>query len=108
MRTFGKVLAGIVVVIVLLAGGAWIVASNIDPNTLIGPVQARVKAVTGRDLTVRGTARLSLSMHPRVVLTDVALSNAPWASSKDMLTAERLELAVALLPLLSRRYELED
>ena len=108
MRTGVKILIGIVVVLVVLVAGAAIVALTIDPDTLIAPVQAQVKAVTGRELTVRGGARIALSLHPRVVLRDVTISNASWASARDMLKAERLEIAVALVPLLSRRIELEE
>ena len=80
--------------------------STVDVNTLIGPIQTRVKAATGRDLAVRGGGRIALSLHPKVVLSDVTLSNAPWGSAPQMLTAQRVELEVALLPLLSRRFEL--
>src|SRR4030095_15215354 len=79
---------------------------TVDVNTLIGPIQTRMKAATGRDLAVRGGGRIALSLHPKVVLSDVTLSNAPWATAPQMVTAQRLELEVALLPLLSRRFEL--
>jgi uncharacterized protein involved in outer membrane biogenesis len=108
MRTLARIGIGIAVVLVLLVVGAIVVIKTIDPNTLIAPVQAQVKAATGRDLAVRGGARIALSMHPRIVLTDVVLSNAPWGSAKELARIERLELAAALLPLLSRRFELTE
>ncbi len=55
---------------------------------------------------MRGGGRIALSLHPKLVLSDVTLSNAPWGSAPQMLTAQRVELEVALLPLLSRRFEL--
>ncbi len=82
--------------------------SSFDVKALVAPVQARVKEVTGRDLDVRGGARIALSMHPRIVLTDVALGNAPWGAARDLLTAERLEVELALLPLLSKRFEIVE
>ena len=42
------------------------------------------------------------------MLTDVVLSNAPWGTAKELARIERLELAAALMPLLSRRFELEE
>ena len=92
----------------LLLAGAYVALSTLDLNAFVGPVKDRVKAVTGRELTIRGDVRLALSMRPRVVLNDVALGNAPWGVAKDLVTAERLELELALLPLLSRRFELTE
>jgi uncharacterized protein involved in outer membrane biogenesis len=108
MRTLVRFAIGSAIFLVLVVVGAIVAIKSIDPNTLIAPVQARVKAATGRDLAVRGGAHIALSFHPRVVLTDVVLSNAPWASAQDLARIERLELAAALMPLLSRRFELEE
>jgi AsmA family protein len=108
MRTLVRIGIGIAAVLVLLVVGAIVAIKTIDPNTLIAPVQAQVKSATGRDLSVRGTAHVALSLHPRIVLTDVVLSNAPWGTAKELARIERLELAAALMPLLSRRFELEE
>src|SRR5678815_4277488 len=106
MRTAYKILAGAGILLVVLVIGIAIAISTVDVNALIGPIQTRVKAATGRDLAVKGGARIALSLHPKVVLSDVTLSNAPWGSAPQMLSAQRLELEVALLPLLSGRFEL--
>src|SRR5262245_4274200 len=108
MRTLSRIAIGIAIVLVVVVVGAIVAIKTIDPNTLIPPVQARVKAATGRDLAVRGGAHIALSLHPRIVLTDVVLSNAPWGTAKELARIERLELAAALMPLLSRRFELEE
>ena len=108
MRTAWKALAVVGALALLLVAGAYVALSTLDLNAFIGPVKDRVKALTGRELTIRGDARLALSLHPRLVLTDVALGNAPWATPKEMVTAERLELELALIPLLSRRFELTE
>ena len=106
MRTAFKILAGAGILLLVLVIGIVVIVSTIDVAALIGPIQTRVKAATGRDLAVRGGGRIALSLHPKVVLSDVTLSNAPWATTPQMLTAQRLELELALLPLLSRRLEL--
>jgi uncharacterized protein involved in outer membrane biogenesis len=108
MRTALKILAGAFALVVVVVIGVAIALATVDVNTLIGPVKDRVKAATGRDLAVNGGAHLALSLEPRLVLDDVTLSNAPWASGKDMISARQLELQVALLPLLSRRFELVE
>jgi uncharacterized protein involved in outer membrane biogenesis len=108
MRTLVRIVAGIAVVLAIVVVGLIVAIKTIDPNTLIAPVQAQVKAATGRDLAVRGGAHIALSLHPRIVLTDVVLSNAPWGTAKELARIERLELAAALVPLLSRRFELTE
>jgi len=40
-----------------------------------------------------------------VVLQDVSLGNAPWGKSPQMITAERVEVQMALLPLLHRDFQ---
>ncbi|MCC6192966.1 MAG: AsmA family protein, partial [Burkholderiales bacterium] len=108
MRTLAKVAIGIGAALILVIAAVVVAVLTVDPNTLIAPVQAQVKAATGRDLAVRGGARVALSLRPRVMLTDVALSNPPWAAAKDLVKVQRLELAFLLLPLLSRRFEVEE
>ena len=108
MRTAWRILAVVGALALVLVAGAYVALSTLDLNAFIGPVKDRVKAATGRELTMRGDARLALSMQPRIVLNDVALANAPWATAKEIVTAERLELELALLPLLSRRFELTE
>ena len=108
MKTIVRVGLGIAGLLVVLAIVAIVIVKTIDPNTLIAPIQAQVKAATGRDLAVRGGAHIALSLHPRIVLTDVVLSNAPWGRAKELARVERLELAASLLPLLSRRFEIEE
>ncbi|HEV7413181.1 MAG TPA: AsmA family protein, partial [Casimicrobiaceae bacterium] len=46
-----------------------------------------------------------LSLEPKLVIDDVALGNAPWGASPQMLTAKRIEAQVALLPLLRRHVD---
>jgi AsmA family protein len=106
MRTSVKLLAGVGILLAVLIVGIVIAISTIDVNTLVGPVKDRVKAATGRELTVGGDSKLTLSLRPKLLLKDVALSNAPWGSAPKLLTAQRLEVEFALLPLLSRRFEL--
>src|SRR5437763_323971 len=95
--------AGGLVALVLVAVA--IAVATVDVNTFIAPLAARVKAATGRDLTIGGHAQLSLSLEPKLIVDDVALSNAPWAHAPALLSAKRLEAQVALLPLLKRRFE---
>lgn len=106
MRTTLTILgiAGGVVLLVLL--GVAIAVWTVDPNQFIGPIQARIKASTGRDVAIKGGIDLKLGLEPKLVVNDVRIGNAPWAKGQDMLTAKSIEAQVALLPLLRRHFEL--
>lgn len=106
MQWLRRILAGVAILAVVLVIGVVIAATTLGRETLVPPVAARIKALTGREFTVDGTARVALAIPPRVELTDIALGNAPWASVPKMIEARRLDLTVELWPLLSGRFEL--
>lgn len=94
-------------VIALLLVAAAIAIWTVDVNTLIAPVRERVKAATGRDLAINGGISLKLSLEPRIEMRDVTLSNASWAHGPNLITAKRLDAELALLPLISRKFDLK-
>jgi len=94
--------AGLVALVLI---GVAVAVATVDPNRFVAPLAARVKADTGRDLTVQGPVDIKLSLEPKVVLPGVAFGNASWSKTREMLTAKRIEVQIALLPLLSRRFE---
>src|SRR5438067_10025405 len=98
--------AGGVIALILIA--AAIAVATVDLHTLIGPAQASIKSSTGRDLAINGAIDLKPSLEPKVVLNDVTFSNAAGSKVADMVRAKRVELQVALLPLLSRRFEVVE
>ena len=105
MSLFWRILAiGGGLVLLLLIGVA-IAIKTIDVNTFLGPLQAKVKEATGRDLAIKGGIDLKLSLEPKIVLQDVSLSNAPWGKAPQMITAKRVEVQMALLPLLHRDFQ---
>ncbi|HEV2219198.1 MAG TPA: AsmA family protein [Casimicrobiaceae bacterium] len=99
------VAAGITVLVLLAAA---IAVATVDPRALVAPVQARIKAMTGRELDIAGPVELKLSLEPSVVLGDVSFGNARWGRAKEMVRARRIEARVALLPLIRRRFEVVE
>ena len=55
---------------------------------------------------MNGGVSLKISLEPRIELRDVTLSNAPWASGPNLVSAKRLDAELALLPLISRKFDL--
>ena len=99
------VAAGITALILVAVA---IAVATVDPRTLVGPMQARIKAATGRELAIAGPVDLKLSLEPRLVVGDVSFGNAPWGKAKEMLRARKIEARVALLPLIRRRFEVVE
>lgn len=75
-----------------------------DPNEYRGMIEDAVRSATGRAVTI-GDVGLELSLTPSVVLQDVTLANAAWGSRAQMVTADRLEVQMALLPLLRGEFD---
>lgn len=96
-------IAGGLVALVVIAVAIAIYA--VDVNRFVAPVQARVKAATGRDLEIKGGVRIAPSLSPEIVVSDVRLANAPWGQAPALASAKRLDAQIALVPLLSGRVE---
>jgi AsmA protein len=102
-----KLLIGIAVIVVLVIAAAIIVPFLIPVDTYKGELVAAVKQSTGRDLKINGKTSFSLFPNLAVEADDVALSNPPGATSPNMATFSALQMQLKLLPLLSRRVELD-
>ena len=63
-------------------------------------IARQVSKVAGRRLSLNGEFDLNLSLTPSVVITDITLANAAWGSKPEMLTIQRVEAEIALLPLI--------
>jgi AsmA protein len=102
-----KLLIGIAVIVVLVIAAAIIVPFLIPVDTYKRELVAAVKQSTGRDLKINGKTSFSLFPNLAVEADDVALSNPPGAANPNMATFSALQMQLKLLPLLSRRVELD-
>ena len=100
----------IVLAIVLGAAiaGTVVVAATFDANRLRPRIIAAIRTATHRDVTIDGPIRLGLSLRPVLEVDDVKLGNAPGFAPASMATLDRLDLRLALLPLLHRHIEIEQ
>jgi len=97
-----KKLAAICVgVPILLVIALIVVVSTYDFNSLKPRIESAVQESTGRTLTMAGDIELDIGFSPALVVQQVALENAEWGSKPEMVTCERFELQVALLPLIT-------
>jgi len=94
-----KILKIAAAAVAVLIAGVVVVLLTVDVSQYKGVIESQAKAATGRDVTI-GDIKLSLSLTPALVLTDVAVANAPWGSRPQMLTLKQLEASTQLIPLL--------
>jgi AsmA protein len=96
-----KLLIGLGIVVVLLLAAVIVVPMLVPLEQYKGEIQARAKEATGRDLRIDGDISLSLLPVIAVSVQDVGFSNAPGATTPEMATIDRLDVALQILPLLS-------
>lgn len=93
------VLTGITVLIV--GGFIWLRTTGTE---VARPLVIRVlEQVTGREVTIAGDFDLRLLGTPALLATDIAIANAPWASSESMIEIETAEFEFKLWPLIVDR-----
>ena len=94
-----KIFLGLIVLLIIIL---MVVIKTFDVNQYKGDIIEAVENNTHRNFNINGDMKLALSLIPTVVVEDVSFGNADWGSQKDMMTMDRLELQLALLPLLKR------
>ena len=101
-----KVLIGIGAALAVLTGVSIFALSRLDPNDYVDLIDLSVQQATGRELKIEGKVGYSLSLRPTVAAEGIRFQNAPWGSRPDMATVKRVEIQIALLPLLSGNVEI--
>src|SRR5271170_4826584 len=104
LRIVALVVGGIVV---LAAAAVIVVVATFDPNSYKPQIIAAVQSATGRALTIGGRIGLSISLQPTLEVSDVSFANPPGFSRPQMVTLKKLELQLALIPLLSKHVQIE-
>jgi uncharacterized protein involved in outer membrane biogenesis len=94
-----QVLAGIGILAVALMVALVVFLSTIDPNDYRGVLADPVKQATGRDLTFTGVRELKIGLPIAITVDGVQFSNATWGSRPEMATVQRMEVELAVLPL---------
>jgi len=90
----------------ITAIGAGIFVVTFDANQYKPQIHEQVKLHTGRDLSL-GDIRPSIFPWLGIELQQLSLSNAKGFGAKEMLTIDRLDVRVALLPLLKREIRVD-
>jgi AsmA protein len=107
-RTLRIVLIAVAAVIVIAAASVAVLIARFDPNTYKPDIVAAVKRATGRDLALNGPISLKPSLWPTIQARDVTFSNPPGFSRPQMASLQGLELQMALLPILSGKFQIDS
>jgi uncharacterized protein involved in outer membrane biogenesis len=94
-------------VIVLGIAGVVAFVVTFDPNSYKPQIIAAVESATGRQLQLNGHIGLSLSLQPTIEISDVSFSNPAGYSRPQMATLQKLEVQLALIPLLSKQVQID-
>jgi len=96
-KTILGVLAGIILTCFLVI---IVVVLTYDYNKFKPMITGIAKKYTGRKLTMAGDIKVKISLSPTLEVNNVSFQNAPWSSHPDMIRAKRIEVQLALIPLI--------
>ena len=99
-----KILSSIVFsAIIILALGGYFAVKHFDLNKYKIYAEEWAQKELGRELRIKGDAKVALSLIPTVVINDIEFANASWAQNPQMVTIKQAEVKFSLLPLLNKQ-----
>ncbi len=105
-RRYRSILLAVVVVLALPVLAAAVLIASFNPNRYAPQIVAAVARATGRQLTIGGPITLRLSLTPVIELRGLSLANPSGFADANLVTLDRVEAQLALLPLLSHRIDI--
>lgn len=104
MNKFFKIIGIVFLGLAILIGvPGYLFVKNFDLNRYKSTISEIVETQLGRKFSINGEASIGISLVPTLILEDVQLANAPWASHPQMVTVQKLELKFALIPLFKKQ-----
>ena len=103
-----KWIAGAVALLIcVIIAAVFIILSRYDFNHLKPQISRIAKEATGRELTLGGDIDLKISLTPKLLVENVSFQNASWGSRPEMVKVRRVEVQVAILPLIGKKIEIK-
>ncbi len=104
-KTLLGILAGFILTIFLVI---IVVVSTYDYNKFKPMITDIAKKYTGRKLTLAGDIKVKISLSPTIEVNNVSFQNAPWSSFPEMIRAKRIEVQLALIPLIKGNIDVKQ
>ncbi len=105
MSGWKKILLTTVLLIIALILALYAFLSFYDFNNFKPAIAGVVKDAIGRELTISGNVEFELGIRPTLVVENVSLQNASWSSTPDLAQVKRLEVQIAVLPLIIGKFD---
>jgi uncharacterized protein involved in outer membrane biogenesis len=96
-----KILLALAALLAIVVVGVVAYVATIDFDRYKPLLAAQVKAATGRDLEIKGRIAPRIGLTPALTVEGVTLANAPWGAKRPMVSVERFEAQLQLVPLLT-------
>lgn len=106
MRVLGKVLLGIIALVVVLGAAAGILLATFNPNSYKTQIETIVQNKTGRALTFGGDIKVVFYPILGFEVSKVNVGNPPGFPQTGFLQVDEMEVGVKLIPLLHKQIEL--
>jgi uncharacterized protein involved in outer membrane biogenesis len=103
-----KFVYGAAVLVAILIAVAFVAPYIMDWGWLKPSIAERAEAILGRKLAIDGPIEVRFLPAPRISVSDARLANLPGAGAADMARAKRVDLELALGPLIGGRIEVVD
>jgi uncharacterized protein involved in outer membrane biogenesis len=100
-----KILLTIAVVIMSLIVALYAFLTLYDFNKFKPMIAKAVRDVIGRELRIAGDINFELGTRPTLVVEDVSFQNAAWSTTPDLAQVKRLEVQIALLPIVTGKFD---
>ncbi len=106
MKALIKIIFGLVLLAILLVGGAAVALLTVDPNSYKAQISSAAKQATGRDLNIAGD--ISVVFYPVLGFKAAGLEmgNTADFTEKDFIKAGEVQAGVKIMPLLSKKVEI--
>ena len=106
MTRWKKILIAAALVIFVLFVALYAFLSLYDFNKFKPMIAKAVKDATGRELTIAGNIEFELGIRPTLVVEKVSFQNASWSSTPNLAQVKRLEVQIAVLPIISGKFDI--
>lgn len=107
MKLFKSPLLLLGILIIALAAGALVVPYFVDWNGYRAKVERYGQQLTGRETKVLGDISVRLFPWPRLSVADLRVANPPGSRLPELLRVQRMDVRLALAPLLSGKLEVQ-
>jgi AsmA protein len=104
IKTFLKVFAGLVVLIVIAIAGF---IYTFDANNYREEITELAESVTGRPISIAGDMDISLYPWIGIKINDVTIENTPAFSNKTFATIGQFDVRIKVMPLLQKRLDID-